>query len=118
MIDDALSAIVDLMAGLTGPQAVVNVFPAILKSHIESIELLPWSSPIKRASRGDHLEAAGQHCGRMIRGEPGIDVVRERVETNGDTSVLNGVIRKEELRPNHRCGGVLEGVVHKCREPT
>src|SRR5215210_5296339 len=118
MIDDALSAIVDLMADLTGPQAVVNVFPAILKSHIESIELLPRSSPKKRASRGDYLEAAGQRCGRMIRGEPGIDVVRERIEANGDASMLNGVIRKEEFRPNHRRGRVLVGVIYECREPT
>ena len=41
MIDDALRAIVDLVTSLTGAQAVINVFPAIQESHIESTELLP-----------------------------------------------------------------------------
>src|SRR4051812_24290721 len=117
MIDDAFSAIVDLMTSLTGAQAVINVFPAILERHIESTELLPRAAAKERACRGDHLEAAGHRGGRVIRREPGIDMVRESIEADGDSSMLNGVIRKEKLRSNHRRGWMLEGVVHECRKP-
>ena len=105
MIDDALRAIVDLMTSLTRAQAVVNVFPAVLKCRVESTKVLPGSTAKKRASRGDDLKAARDRRGWMVSGEPGINVVRERIKADGDSGMLNGVIREEELRPNHRRGG-------------
>ena len=78
MIDDALRTIVDLMTSLTSAKTVIDVFPAVLKSRVESAEFLPWSTAKKCASRGDDLETAGNRGGRMVGGEPGIDVMRER----------------------------------------
>src|SRR5215217_6729014 len=53
----------------------------------------------------------------MVRGEPGIDVVWEGIEADGNSGMLNRVIREEQPGPDHRCGWVPEGVVHECGEP-
>src|SRR5215204_4245064 len=53
----------------------------------------------------------------MVRRKAGIDMVRASIEAEGDSGMLHGVIRKEELRPNHGRGRVREGVVDECREP-
>ncbi len=53
----------------------------------------------------------------MVGGEPGINVVRAGVEADGDSGMLNRVVREEELGPDHRRGWVLDGIVHERREP-
>jgi hypothetical protein len=108
---------VDLVTSLAGTQAVVDVFPAILKSHIEPAKVLPRATAKKRTRRRNHLEATGDERGRMVGGEPGIDMVRAGVEADGDSRMLNRVVRKEELGPDDGRGWELDGIVHERKEP-
>src|SRR3712207_4401500 len=107
----------DLVAALAEAQAEVYVLKTVTKGGVEPPCPLERFTPDENRGRAHHLKAAGLVHGRVVRGEPGVEVTRVEVLADSNAGVLDRVVREEQLATDDGRIRVALGVAYEGVQP-